>query len=82
MSEWLSLTTKFPTCIVFMNIQESKPENQDKVRNLPLKMKGTEQSVTVIEYERYRTKTERHRHLLEEKRIGQQRNHQRVVTVK
>ena len=81
MSEWLSLTTKFPTCtncIVFMNIQESKPENQDKVKNLPLKMKEIEQSVIVIEDERYRTK--RHRHLLEEKRIRQQRNHQRVVT--
>jgi len=50
MSEWLSLTTKFPTsinCIGFMNIQESKPENQEKVRNLPLKMKGTEQSVVI-----------------------------------
>jgi len=31
-----------------MNIQESKPENREKVRNLPLKMKGTEQSVIVI----------------------------------
>jgi len=68
MGEWLSLTTKFPTCtnrIVFMNIQKSKPENQDKVKNLPLKMKETEQSVIVIEDERYRT--ERHRRLLEEK---------------
>jgi len=73
MSEWLSLTTKFPTCtnyIVFMNIQKSKLENHDKVRNLPLKMKRTEQSVIVIEDERYRT--ERHRHLLEENRIRQQ----------
>jgi len=55
---------------MFMNIQKSKLENQDKVRNLPLKMKGTEQSVIVIEDERYRT--ERHCHLLEEKRIRQQ----------
>jgi len=55
-----------------MNIQESKPENREKVRNLPLKMKGTEQSI-VIEDERDRT--ERHRHLLEEKRIRQERNH-------
>jgi len=61
-----------------MNIQKSKPENQDKVRNLPLKMKGTVKSVIVMEDERYRT--ERHRQLLEEKRIRQQRNHQRVVT--
>jgi len=41
-------------------------------------MKGIEQSVIVIEDERYRT--ERHRHLLEEKRIRQQQNHQRVAT--
>jgi len=39
-----SLTTKFPArtnYIGFMNIQESKSENQDKVRNVPLKMKCT-----------------------------------------
>ena len=40
-----------------MKIQESKPENQDKVRSVPSKMKGTEQSVN--------------RHLLKEKRIQQ-----------
>ena len=63
-----SLTTKFPTCtnyVGFTNIQESKYENQDKVRNVPLKMKRTEQSVF--------------RHFLEEERIRQryERNHQR-----
>jgi len=31
-----------------MKIQESKPEDQDKVRNVPLKMKGTEQSVNFL----------------------------------
>jgi hypothetical protein len=43
-----SLTTKFATCtncVRFMKTQELKPENQDKVGSVPLKMKGTEQSV-------------------------------------